>query len=113
MNILDENIPAKQRQLLERWRIHVRQIIPLLMRQRRATFFTRDADFYNRARCHSYCLVYLAVDNNETAAFVRRLLQHTACNTQAKRLGSVIRVTSAGLFIWRLRANNERFLKWE
>ncbi len=53
MNILDENIPKPQRELLEAWRIHVKQIgvnigrkgmldeeiLPLLQRQRRPTFF--------------------------------------------------------------------------
>ena len=59
MNVLDENIPKDQRQLLERWRIRARQIgvnigrrglqddeiIPLLLTLRRPTFFTRDADY--------------------------------------------------------------------
>jgi hypothetical protein len=116
MNILDENIPANQRQLLERWRIPVRQvglnagrsgmqdeeIIPFLLRHRRPTFFTRDEDFYDRRLCHAkYCLVYLAVEKHEVAAFVRRLLRHPSCRTQASRMGTVIRVSSAGLLIWR------------
>ncbi len=127
MNILDENIPANQRQLLESWRVHVRQIgfsvgrrgmqdeelIPFLLGQRRPTFFTRDVDFYDRQLCHArYCLVYLDVDKNEMAAFVRRLLRHPACNTQAKRMGHVIRVSSAGLSIWRLHATKELALQW-
>lgn len=127
MNILDENIPANQRQLLESWRVHVRQIgfsvgrrgmqdeelIPSLLGQRRPTFFTRDVDFYDRQLCHArYCLVYLDVDKNEVAAFVRRLLRHPACNTQAKRIGHVIRVSSAGLSIWRLHATKELALQW-
>ena len=127
MNILDENIPANQRQLLESWRVHVRQIgfsvgrrgmqdeelIPFLLGQRRPTFFTRDVDFYDRQLCHArYCLVYLDVDKNEVAAFVRRLLRHPACNTQAKRMGHVIRVSSAGLSIWRLHATKELALQW-
>ena len=128
MNILDENIPANQRQLLEHWRVRVRQIgfnvgrrgmhddeiIPLLLRQRRPTFFTRDEDFYDRSLCHPrYCLVYLAVDRNEVATFIRRQLRHPAMNTLAKRLGSVIRVSSAGLAIWRLHARGQLFLDWE
>ena len=127
MNILDENIPANQRQHLESWRVHVRQIgfsvgrrgmqdeelIPSLLEQRRPTFFTRDVDFYDRQLCHArYCLVYLDVDQNEVAAFVRRLLRHPACNTQAKRIGHVIRVSSAGLSIWRLHATKELALQW-
>ncbi len=127
MNILDENIPANQRQLLERWGVPVRQVglnlgwpgmqdadvIPLLLEQRRPTFFTRDEDFHDRRLCHAkYCLVYLAVDKYEVATFVRRLLRHSACSTQARRMGSVIRVSSAGLSIWRLRSPRQRLLAW-
>lgn len=72
MNILDENIPKPQRELLEGRRVSVRQvgvnigrkglldeeIIPLLLRLRHPTFFTRDSDFYERRLCHpKYCLV--------------------------------------------------------
>jgi hypothetical protein len=128
VNILDENIPANQRQLLEHWRVRVRQIgfdigrrgmhdeevIPLLLRQRRPTFFTRDEDFYDRQLCHpKYCIAFLAVDKNEAAAFVRRLLRHFAFNMLAKRLGAVIRVSSAGLSFYRGNAARERFLQWE
>lgn len=127
MNILDENIPANQRQILERWGVPVRQvglnvgrpamqddeIISLLLEQRRPTFFTRDDDFHDRRLCHAkYCLAYLAVDKHEVATFVRRLLRHPACSTQARRMGSVIRVSSAGLSIWRLRASRKLVLAW-
>ena len=60
MTILDENIPEDQRQLLRSWRFPVRQIglevgrqgmkddeiIPLLHRLEKSTFFTRDPGFY-------------------------------------------------------------------
>ena len=66
VNILDENIPKPQRELLEARRLAVRQIgvnigrkglldeaiIPLLLRLRHPTFFSRDSDFY-RARSMS------------------------------------------------------------
>lgn len=128
MNILDENIPASQRQLIEMWGIPVRQIglnvgragmqddeiIPLLLQQRRPTFFTRDEDFHDRQRCHAkYCLVYLAVDKYEVATFVRRFLRHPACKTQAKRLGTAIRVSRAGCSVWHLRATRKISLAWE
>jgi hypothetical protein len=128
MNILDENIPANQRQLLVSRRVRVQQIgfdlgrmgmqddeiISFLLKQRRPTFFTRDDDFYDRQLCHArYGIVYLTVDKNEVAAFIRRLLSHPACDTQAKRLGSVIRVSSAGLSLWRLRATKLQSLDWE
>lgn len=128
MNILDENVPANQRQLLEHWHIRVRQIgynvgrrgmqddevIALLLRERRPTFFTRDEDFYERKLCHRrYCLVYLAVDKNEVAAFIRRFLRHPVVDTLPKRLGSVIRVSRAGLAMWRIRASRPITVVWE
>ena len=59
MNLLDENIPEHQRQLLRAWRIAVRQIgvdvgdkglsddaiLVLLQQMSRSTFFSRDDDF--------------------------------------------------------------------
>ncbi len=127
MNILDENIPASQRQLLRSWRIRVRQIgydigrkgmqddeiISFLHQQPRPTFFTRDLGFYERSLCHSgYCLVSLAVDKNEVAFFVRRLLRHPQFDTKAKRMGTVIRVSGMGLRVWRLHAEEESLLDW-
>jgi len=127
VNILDENIPKNQRQLLERWRIHVRQIgvnvgrpgmqddeiIPLLQRLSRPTFFTRDGDFYERRLCHArYSLVYMAVEKYEVAIFVRRLLHHPEFDTQAKRMGAVIRVSAAGLSLWRSHVENEVHFDW-
>jgi hypothetical protein len=125
--ILDENIPESQWQLLRSWRIRALLIgrdisekgiqddrLPgLLVNQRRPTFFTRDEGFYDRKLCHaSYCLVYLAVRPNESALFVRRCLRHPQFNTRARRLGAVIRVSSAGLQMWRLNEGREVFLSW-
>ncbi len=127
MNILDENIIDNQRQLLRSWRISTRQIghevgrqgikdkeiIPLLHQLRRPTFFTRDSDFYERNLCHTrYCLVYLAVEKNEAATFVRRLLRHREFDTQARRMGAVIRVSHVGLTVWRLYAEREIRFDW-
>jgi len=127
MNILDENIPGNQRQLLKGWRIAVRQIgydireqgikdeaiIPFLRQLRQPTFFTRDLGFYQRQLCHPrYCLVYLTVDQFEVATFVRLLLRHTELNTKAKRMGAVIRVTRMGLSVWRLHLTKEIHLIW-
>lgn len=100
MNILDENVPKPQRELLEGRRISVRQvgvnvgrkglfdeeIIPLLQSLRHPTFFTRDSDFHKRDLCHrAYCLVYLAVEKSEVALFVRRFLRHPDFKTRANR----------------------------
>ena len=128
MNILDENIPQDQRRLLQGWRISARQIghdigrkgmkdsriIPFLHQQSHSTFFTRDQGFYDRTLCHAqYCLVYLAVERSEVALFVRRLLRHPAFNTKARRMGTAIRVSHAGLSVWRLNVEQETRLAWD
>jgi len=128
VNILDENIPKSQRLLLETWNIKVRQIgfnfgqagmadeeiIPLLLTLRRPTFFTRDEDFYKPYLRHAkYCLIYLDVEKNEASFFIRRVLRQPELKTQAKRMGTVIRVSGAGLQIWRLNASNLVHMNWK
>jgi hypothetical protein len=56
--------------------------------------------------------VYLAVDKDEVAIFVRRLLGHPEFDTKAKRMGAVIRVSHAGLSVWRLNADREIHFNW-
>jgi hypothetical protein len=127
VNILDENIIASQRQLLRSWRIRLRQIgydierkgitdeaiIPFLLQQRRPTFFTRDLGFFDRRLCHRrYCIVCLAIEKQEVATFVRRVLRYHAFDTQAKRMSTVIRVSHQGMRVWRLHADEEQFLDW-
>ena len=127
MIILDENVPESQGQLLRSWRIRALligrdisekgikddRLAKFLLKQSYPTFFTRDEGFYDRKLCHAgYCLVYLAVRPNESALFVRRVLRSPHFNMRAKRLGAVIRVSSAGLQVWRLREEREVFLSW-
>lgn len=127
MNVLDESIPPSQRRLLRSWRVPIRhigyevgrkgmkddEIIPFLLTLRRPTFFTLDWDFYKRSLCHArYCLVYLDVRQYEAATFVRRLLCHREFDTEAKRMGAVIRVSHMGLSVWRLHAEKEAEFDW-
>lgn len=127
MNILDENILTDERQLLQSWRIAIHQIgydagrkgmqdeeiIPFLHQSPRPTLFTRDEDFYERSLCHArYCLVYLNVQQYEVAVFVRRVLRHREFNTQAKRMGTVIRASHVGLSVWRLHVEQEIRFGW-
>jgi hypothetical protein len=127
MNILDENIIASQRQRVRHWRIRVRQIgvdiarkgfqdeeiIPFLHHLRRPTFFTRDRGFYRREVCHQwYGIVCLEVAPEEVAIFVRRVLRHPRLNTQAKRMGTVVRASHRGLGIWQLHAQEEEVIFW-
>jgi hypothetical protein len=127
VNILDENIIKDQRQLLRSWRIRVRhlghdigrkgiqdeEIIPFLLQLPRPTFFTRDLGFYERTLCHRrYCLVCMAVEKYEAAFFVRRFLHQPEFDTQAKRMGTVVRVSHIGLSAWRLHAVEEASFNW-
>ena len=127
MNLLDENIIESQRRELRDRGVSIRQIgvdvgrkgmkdgdiIRLLHQRNRVTFFTRDDDFYTRRLCHQgYCLVYLDVDDDEVAEFVRRTLRHREFNTRAKRMGTVIRVSLERLHVWRKRAKREETVHW-
>ena len=127
MIVLDENILEGQRLRLESWRIAARQIgvdigrkgmkdeeIVVLLRGRRGvTFFTRDAGFYLRGLRHkSYCLAVMSVGQNEVAAFARRFLRHPDFDTQAARMGKVVRVSPTGLASWRLRSQLEVHANW-
>jgi hypothetical protein len=127
VNILDENLPSNQVALLESWRIHVRQIsvnigrrgmsdediIPLLLQKHLPTFFTRDKGFYRRELFHSgYCVVVMAVEKDEAASFIRRLLRHSAFRTRSKRMGKVIRVSRAKVSVWALSKQNEIDIGW-
>lgn len=128
MNILDENIAVGQREELQKWRIPIQQIgvdvrikgiqdeaiLPFLHRLRRSTFFTRDIDFYERTLCHAnYCLVYMAIVPNKVARHIRQLLRHREFNTQAKRMGCVIRVGPSGVTVWRRHAEKEISFTWD
>jgi hypothetical protein len=128
VNVLDENIVATQRQLLDSWRIRSRsiggeigragmkdrgEIIPLLHSLRRPTFFTRDHDFYKYDLCHRrYCLVFLDVAFDEAAEFIRRFLRHSAFRTQANRMGRVVRVYHTGVSYWQAHNKKAHVLNW-
>ena len=127
MIILDENILDGQRVLLEAWRLAPRQVgvnfghkgvkdeelIGLLRQQRNPTFFTRDGGFYHpKLRHRSYCLVVANVGQNEVAAFIRRFLRHPDFDTQAKRMGKIVRLSRVGMAAWRLRAQAEMQTAW-
>jgi hypothetical protein len=127
MNLLDEHIPEDQRQELLDRRIAVRQIgvdtgckgmkdrdiIALLHNMNRPTFFTRDVAFYDRRLCHQrYCIVYLDVEDDEAALYVRRTLRHRELGTRARRMGTIVRVTSARIRAWRADSRREESLAW-
>jgi hypothetical protein len=120
--VLDENILPSQRLILQNWRISVRQIgydigrkgaadeeiMSLLLRLRQATFCTLDADFYRRTWRHNgYCLVYLSVERNRVAKYVRQLLRHENFKSRSSRMGKVIAVSPSTIRFWQQRADTE------
>ena len=128
MNVLDENIPERQRTLLRSGRVALRQIgvdlgrkgmkdheiIPLLHQLDRPTFFTLDSDFYDRRLRHEgYCLVHLEIEEEMVADYVRRVLRHRELNTKAKRMGRVIRVVPTGLAVWFIHQEQEGRFSWQ
>ncbi len=127
MNILDEQILESQRQLLRSWRIPVQQIghdigrkglkdkeiIPLLFQLRKPTFFTLDFDFFDyRLRHPRYAIVCMDIRKHESALYLRRLLRHPEFETVAKRMGSVIRLSSMGIWVWKLHSEKEVYIDW-
>jgi hypothetical protein len=128
MNVLDENIIAPERERLRKWRVHFRgigkeigrlgmkdreDIIPLLHSLPSPTFFTRDHGFYRRILLHPrYCLVYLEIDADETAEYIRRLLRHYAFLSRTQRMGKVLRIRPGNVSYWQLRERKELSLSW-
>lgn len=115
MNLLDENIPLEQPELLEAWGIRCRaigqevaqlsiadyNIIVLLQHSKQPTLFTRDEDFSKRELCHAgYALVWLDAVPAEAAMFIRRFLRHPRFRTKEQRLGIVARVHHDGVQFW-------------
>jgi len=116
VNLLDENIPLDQRDLLRGWGIHCRvigqdiahlsigddNILALLHRLKQPTLFTRDQHFFKRRLCHpAYGLVWLDLAPVESAHFIRSVLRHPRFSTKASRMGLVVRAHRDGLQFWR------------
>jgi hypothetical protein len=125
--ILDENFRLEQQAILHAWRIRTRKVgkdfaafgaddadlIPLLLRQPSPTFFTHDEDFWRQSLLHpSYCLVWLDMDDTLGALYVRRFLRHADFDTNAKRLGKVVRVHAGGLTFYDTRHGKPKLAEW-
>jgi hypothetical protein len=127
MQVIDENLPGSQRQLLRKWRIHFRAIgvdiaapgtqdenlIPVLHKLAEPMFFTLDKHFFRANWAHAaYGLAWLDVANSEAAEFIRRFLRHPEFDTQTKRLGVVARVGADGVRFWRKGQPHLHRVKW-
>ena len=127
MNLLDENIRQDQGELLRRWGIRFRwltrdvarsgiqdpDVIPLLHRAHRVTFFTHDRDYFKRELLHpAYCLIWLDVFDGRAAEFIRRFLRLPAFSTHALRLGKVVRVHAHRITFWQLHGRALQTVAW-
>ena len=128
MLVLDENLPAGQRRLLRSWRIRFRVIgvdvatwgtdaaalLPVLHHLPQPTFFSLDKDFYRPDWAHGrYGLVWLDVRGRQAAEFIRRFLRHPAFDSQAKRMGTIVRVQAGGLSCWSIGRRVQDSLAWQ
>jgi hypothetical protein len=88
-------------------------IIPLLHRQRHATFMTQDKGFFKKAFCHPlYCIAYLDVPADDVAYYVRRLIRHSRFNSVAKRMGTVARVHRNCIHFWHFHHAALQEVEW-
>ena len=88
-------------------------IIPLLHKLGRSTFFTRDLGLYDRVLCHpNYCIVCLAVGEFEAAEYTRRFLNLSQFKTRVKRMGSIVRMSSKRIRFWKIGESKETKLEW-
>lgn len=76
--------------------------VPSLLRElKQPTFITIDDGFWNRSlRDARYCIVYFDVrddQQDQIPNLLRRLFRLPQFNTRAKRMGKVIRVSTAGI----------------
>ena len=89
------------------------EIIPLLHRLRRPTFFTHDLGFFDHALCHKgYTLICLDVRAKETAVYIRRCLRHPEFQAEKQRLGKVILARQRNLSFWEIGKPRLQRLGW-
>ena len=128
MNVLDENIPRDQADLLWQWGVRFRSISrdlgyqgiddsdirPLLLRLKKPTLLSRDGDFFRRDLVHArYCLVWFNVAVEETAFFIRRFLKHPHFHANSQRLGKVVRVQPRHIEYWSRNAERLAEVAWQ
>ena len=86
---------------------------PFCLRCLARPFSPKTGIIFKQGLCHArYCLVVVDVKRTECAAFIRRVLRHPEFDTQAKRMGNVIRASHRRLAMWRLHAEKEVYFDW-
>ena len=78
-------------------------IIPLLLRLKKPTFFTRDRDFWKMELCHArYAIVFMDIPDHEgeIARYIRLFLRQPMFKTSGMRLGKVFQLQPSGVRYW-------------
>jgi hypothetical protein len=128
LNVLDENVPRDQADLLKGWGIPFRsiardlgyqgiqdsEVLPLLLRLKKPTLLTRDSDFFRRNLAHrAYSLVWFDMPAEQTAFFIRRFLRHANFKQNSQRLGKVIRVLARHIEYWQKNSEALVAVQWQ
>jgi hypothetical protein len=109
MLILDENVSENEIWRLREAGLAVRvigqdiavksvsdaNIIPILLKLKKPTFFTRDRDFWKpQLRHERYAIVFMDIPEHEgeIAKCIIQFLRHPAFNTATKRLGRLFHI---------------------
>jgi hypothetical protein len=112
MLILDENVSENEIWRLREARLTVRvigqdiavksvtdeNIIPVLLKLKKPTFFTRDRDFWKPQLRHDrYAIVFMDIPEHEgeIAKYIALFLRHRSFNTATKRLGRIFHIQSS------------------
>ncbi len=70
-------------------------------------------DFFRKSLCHDgYCLAVLNTTQYEVAAFARRFLRHPDFDTQAKRMGKVVKLGPTGIAVWAQQSGIQTTEPW-
>ncbi|MBI2946681.1 MAG: hypothetical protein HYY23_03485 [Verrucomicrobia bacterium] len=127
MFLIDENVSELEVLRLRKAGVRVRLIgkdvanigdldenlIPVLLRLKQPVLFTQDQDFFQFRWLHAdYALVWLDTRPTEVAEHVRRFLRHPHFDSQAKRMGTVMRVRASGIQYWRIGNRNLLRVGW-
>ena len=127
MFLIDENVSELEVSRLRRAGIRVRLIgdevsqvgtsdedlIRSIRKLKRPVVFTQDEDFFQFRWLHrGFALVWLAVNPDQVADYVRRFLRHPTFKTQAKRMGVVAKVAPACIRFWRIGNRQLQRVDW-
>jgi hypothetical protein len=89
-------------------------VIPLLQSLRHAVLFTCDLGLFKRELCHSrYAIVCLQIPDSEVATYVKRFLRHYEFDTNAKRMGKVVRLSPKKIQCWSVKKETESEVPWK